>query len=69
MKLPSVTLNLDTARILRDTYGARIKGASLYQTMGPQWREIVWIKQASGTKPYVCDNLTIKQIKMLLCID
>lgn len=68
MALASITLSLDYARILRDTHGAKIRGASVHHTMGPHWREIVWIKDASGRKPYVCDNMTVAEIRRILCM-
>ncbi len=68
-KKAQMDVTIEDARALQ-ARGAKFKGATLSQTMGPYWREIIWMYSSRapklGKKCYVCDTHTVMRLKEIL---
>jgi hypothetical protein len=62
-KKATIEIDLPTARRLQEQYGLKLAGATLSQTMGPYWREIIWIRSQIGRRCYVSSTHTVAQIR------
>ena len=65
MKMREITMTVAQARDLQ-RQGVVLKTATLYQTMGPQWREIVWITSTLGRTCYVCNSHSVNELHRMV---
>ncbi len=67
MKKAELTITVEQARTLEQR-GVKFKGATIHQTLGPNFREIVWMTSSPnlGKRCYVCDTHTVFSLREML---
>jgi len=68
-KMKELTITIEEAHRL-EKRGAVFKGATLSQTMGPNWRDIIWLHSPRAPnlskRCYVCDTHTVTQLEKMI---
>jgi len=64
-----LTITVEEARRI-EKRGAVFKGATLSQTMGPNWRDIIWLHSPKAPnlskKCYVCNSHTVGELERMI---
>lgn len=64
-RLATIDITVAQARALQ-IQGVQFQVATIHQTMGPHWKEIIWICGAAGRHCHVSKTHNVRQIRGMI---